>query len=387
MKENSDLHILYILTKLELGGAQKVCLSLFKGIRQHGGSTSLISGSEGTLISEVKTDDPVYLMQDFKREVGFSLVLNEMRAFFKMIARIRRLKKRYPKLIVHTHSTKAGVMGRWAAFFARVKIRVHTVHGFGFHAFQNKFIWFIHYFFELLTSFVTTKYVCVSKLDRAIGTRLFPFFSRKSTLIRAAVDQQKFYIPARKTVMGDRSDQMFIFGTTSCFKPQKNLIDLFKAFKYVHDSVSQEQKKNIELHVAGDGILRPVLEKWVCEQNLQNSIRFLGWQSDMVPLLHGWDVFVMSSLWEGLPCAIVEARLSKLPVIAYNVGGISEVVRDSDNGFLIKPKDWEALGRKMMVVFSDSALYTRLVEYKDDLGDFYDEVMIKNHWDLYSTFF
>ena len=182
MEKENRLHVLYILTKLELGGAQKVCLSLLKGISKYGLKSSLISGSEGVLTSEVQTHNSVFFLKSFKREVGIKTIFSEFKTFFQMISQIKKLKKQSPNLIIHTHSTKAGIMGRWAAFFAGVKTRIHTVHGFGFHDHQLRIIWLIHFILEYLTSFITTHYVCVSNLDMQTGNRLLHNFAKKVLL-------------------------------------------------------------------------------------------------------------------------------------------------------------------------------------------------------------
>ena len=111
---------------------------------------------------------------------------------------MKKLKKQHPHLIVHTHSTKAGIIGRWAAFFAGIKKRIHTIHGYGFHAHQNKILWVSIYLIEFITSLITTHYVCVSSEDVKTGIKLFPHFSGKHSIIRAAVDWDQFFIPAHQ---------------------------------------------------------------------------------------------------------------------------------------------------------------------------------------------
>ncbi len=180
-KKEKKIHVLYILTKLELGGAQKVCLTLMQGVKDYGGIPSLISGQEGPLVNKAKKFDSVYLLENLKREIGIKSFFKEFIVFFQLIKKIKFLKKKYPNLIVHTHSTKTGILGRWAALFAGVKKRVHTIHGFGFHEYQNKIAWIINYIFEFLTCLITTYYICVSKNDRNIGKKLLLRFWESSS--------------------------------------------------------------------------------------------------------------------------------------------------------------------------------------------------------------
>ena len=201
MKQKNYIHVVYIITKLELGGAQKVCLELFNGLQNAQISSHLISGAQGTLVDTVKQNEQVILLDNFKREFSLTTILHELRCLWNLIIQLRSLKKVHPTIIVHTHSTKAGIIGRWAAWCAGIKTRIHTIHGYGFHDHQSWLLWIPLYLLELITSIITTHYICVSSADVTTGTQLFPFFARKHSLIRAAVDQQQFYIPARITSM------------------------------------------------------------------------------------------------------------------------------------------------------------------------------------------
>ena len=381
---NVKANVLYIITKLELGGAQKVCLSLLKGIKKSGGFAGLVSGDQGALIKDVKYLDSVFLLKNFKREIGLKNLFKDIKLFFQLIKLIRDLKKKYPDLVVHTHSTKAGILGRWAAFFSGIKKRVHTVHGFGFHEHQNKFEWLFIYLMEFFTALITTHFVCVSKYDSDRGIKLLPFFKKHYSIIRAAVEYDKFFIPSKSINSFD--DGKFIIGTVSCFKPQKNLIDLLRAFKIVINDLP-EKKDRLILQIIGDGILRKDLERWVVDNNLNNNVEFLGWQSNVATWIKTWNLFVMSSLWEGLPCAIVEARLSRLPVVAYRISGIPEVIIDSKNGFLVEPGDWKMLGEKIKFFILNQNDYFKISNHNDFLLDFHEKTMIKNHISLYQSFF
>lgn len=377
--KKKEIQVLYIITKLELGGAQKICLSLFEQLQSLGHASFLISGNQGTLAKTDTKKNNIILLDTFKREVSVRTVLTEIKTFFFLIAHIRKLKKKHPHLIVHTHSTKAGLLGRWTAFFARVPTRIHTVHGFGFHPYQTKIGWWVNYVLELLTSFITTHYICVSSFDVKTGIRLLPRFAQKHSIIRAAVDQQRF-IPAQRCEI-KTTDTPFVFGTISCFKKQKNLFDLLEAFKHC-----KQQNPQVKLEVIGDGHLRADLEQWIEKNNLKESIILHGWQHNVSAYLNCWDTFVLSSLWEGLPCAIIEARLSQLPVISYDTGGIHDVIYHGENGLLCKSKQIGTLAKHMLNLSTNQTLIYKLQNYSDDLSDFNQSAMIKQHIELYRSF-
>lgn len=371
MKKKRDIHVIYIVTKLELGGAQKVCLTLFDALQKQYASW-LISGTEGELVQETKSKSNVILLDSLEREIG----LSELKAFIDLIQTIKKYKVDYKDLIVHTHSTKAGYLGRWAAWFAGVKYRVHTVHGFGFHEHQSWLFYSISYLLEVITSFITTHYVCVSTKDVETGITLLPYFTSKHSIIRAAINNDLF-VPATKVVKNKNS---FIFGTVSCFKEQKNIFDLLYAFSYafIHNP-------STKLEIIGDGFLRPQIEQWIEQHHLQHVITLHGWQKKVAPYMRSWDAFLLSSLWEGLPCSIVEARFLQLPVISYNVGGISDVIKHGENGLLYKPKDKDALAKGMLALANDQHLYKKLSSHKEDLSQFTTSTMIEEHISLYRS--
>ncbi len=375
MKHTTEIQILYIITKLELGGAQKVCLSLHEGLNQQKATAVLISNNEGVLTEKVKNKSNVILLSCLQREASWRNIFNELHCVWQLIRHIKKLKKIYPHLIVHTHSTKAGLSGRWAAFFARVKNRIHTVHGYAFHDHQSKLAWFAIYICELLTSFITTHYVCVSSEDVKTGIKLFPRFAKKHSIIRASVDIKNF-IPAR--LMPFPENDTFIFGTIACFKPQKNLFDLLQAF-----NLAYQKHPYIKLEIIGDGIQRPQIESWIKTHNLTQRIILHGWQDSVAPLMLNWHSFVLSSLWEGLPCSIVEARLLKLPVLCYNTGGIHDIITHQENGFLYKKGDWQSLAQGMLQISQQKKLYTKFQSYSDNLEDFDSGLMISEHIELY----
>lgn len=372
--------VVYIITKLELGGAQKVCLTLFNGLQEHQVKTFLISGTQGPLVQAVQGKPNVFLLESFKHAVALRGVIQEIQSFCTLVAQLRALKKQHPHIMVHTHSTKAGIVGRFAAFFAGIKTRIHTVHGYAFHDHQPRLVWYAIYAAELLASFITSHFVCVSSYDVELGKKLFPRFGKKHSIIRAAVAWDQFYRPARTLTEFPQQYEPFIFGTTACFKKQKNLFDLLRAFHAVH-----QRYAHTRLEIIGDGTLRKELEAWIAEHQLTDVVKLHGWQTNVAEHMMNWHAFTLSSLWEGLPCAIVEARLLKLPVIAYNTGGISDVIRSMHNGILIEQGKWQELAVAMQNVVDDKTLYQTLQTHEDELADFNDAAMIQHHYELYTT--
>ena len=289
--KHRQLHVVYIITKLELGGAQKVCLSLLKGLTQHQLHSMLISGTDVQITHEALDNSNIFLLDELTREVNLRGIFKELFCFFALYKKLRDLKKTYPHLIVHTHSTKAGIIGRWAAWCAGIRTRIHTVHGFAFHAHQPRIVRWAIQTIEWLTSFITTHFICVSSEDVKTGLYVLHNFAKKHSIIRAAVDWQQFYMPARQCADFPDETQTFTFGTIACFKKQKNMFDLLEAFAYVH-----ARNKATRLEIIGDGLLRPAIEQYIKKLHLEDVVTLHGWQQTVAPFMLNWHAFVLTSL-------------------------------------------------------------------------------------------
>ena len=171
---------------------------------------------------------------------------------------------------------------------------------------------------------------------------------------------------------------VFIFGTVAWFKEQKNLFDLLKAFHKV-----SLENPDTSLEIIGDGILRPQIESFIKEHKLTQKITLHGWQQEVMPIMQNWDAFVLTSLWEGLPCAVIEARMLKIPVLSYKTGGIPDVISDQQNGLLYDQKDWPSLAAGMLKISKNSDFQKNLANFHDNLSDFDNLKMVYDHIKLY----
>lgn len=382
MNKNNQPCIVYIITKLELGGAQKVCLSLFNHFAPN---SFLLSANNGELYNSIK-DNPNYIpLPTMQRQVSIFTVFLEILTFFNIFLHLRSLKKKYPNIIVHTHSSKAGILGRLAAYCAGIRKIIHTVHGFGITPSQSWLTQKIFWLSEQIATLCSDKIICVSHKDLLFGNNIFIGFKNKATLIRAAVSplqfQQSFNLLKGKS---STVSQNIILGSIACFKPQKNLFDLFKAFFLL----TKLLPPNIIVHlnIIGDGELRPAIEKQIALYKLEEKILLLGWQENVASIIPNWDIFCLTSLWEGLPCSIIEARLNKIPCVCYDTGGITEVIQHNVNGIIVKSKTPAEMAISLNNLILNSRLLTSMQQFKDDLGSFFATQMIAEHRRIYSEF-
>jgi glycosyltransferase involved in cell wall biosynthesis len=341
--------IFHVITKLELGGAQKVTLMTLERLPRDRYELGLLTGPDGLLV------DWANRIPDLQRFWLPSLV-REVRPVqdFVTLMQLWRLFRREKPQLVHTHSSKAGILGRWAARLAGVPIIFHTAHGFGFNDFQRPFVRNVYIWLERLTASISTKLVVVSYANAEKGERHGIFDRRDWILCRDAISVDEFLQPApRRTQLrawGIPADRVVV-GMVACFKPQKSPVDFVEIAARV-----LQKNRGVHYLMAGDGDLRSEIEARIEQTGTADHITLLGWCDNMPEVYRNLDVVVLTSLWEGLPCVFSEAMACELPIVATNVDGAREAITDGVNGFLHEPHDIEGMASSVLRLVVDADL-------------------------------
>lgn len=341
--------VFHVITKLELGGAQKVVLMTLERLPRSAYSLALVTGPEGMLrpAAERLPDVDLFWIPTLVRSVR---PVRDFRAFIDLF----RLFRRERPQIVHTHSSKAGILGRWAAWLAGVPHIFHTAHGFGFNDYQSALTRWVFVSVERITSWVTTRQVVVSRANAARAQRLGILRPDEWILCRAAVDTRSFLAeraPKQSLARWGIPENRVVVGMVACFKPQKSPTDFV-------DVAAEVLRTRPDVHfvMAGDGELRPQVEERIRESGVGNHITLLGWQEDMPELYANLDIFMLTSLWEGQPCVFAEAMACGLPIIATDADGAREAIVDGDTGFVCPPRDIRALAVALVRLIDDPEL-------------------------------
>ncbi|MDR2399450.1 MAG: glycosyltransferase family 4 protein [Endomicrobium sp.] len=370
------IKVCYIITKLELGGAQKVALHVAKNINKDIFDSFIIAGNGGILDGIIAKKIELYSLKDFVREIS---PLKDLKTLFEIYTVLKRERPN----IVHTHSSKAGILGRIAAKLAGVKTIVHTIHGYGFNETQNWIVKNFYIFLEKFCALFSDKLIVVTKEDIKKGLHYKIAKEDTFVLIRAGIDT-KFYKsfvpnPEFKPELGISRD-MKVVTTIGPFKPQKNLRDFIRAASIVSKRID-----NVIFLVVGDGEQRKELEALIESLNLKYKILILGWRSDIVEILKASDIFVLTSLWEGLPCTIIESMCCSIPVIANAVDGVKEIVKDRETGFLIEPYDYEKTAENVVYLLNDKHILKDMgLKGFNSISQDYDiNTSVKQHENLY----
>jgi len=384
--------IVHIITKLELGGAQQNTLFTVAHLTRSMYEPILISGTEGPLVEDaVKLKDvKVYLIPDLVREIR---PLKDIIALFKIRRMLTQLKKNTainkPRtdsaIIVHTHSSKAGILGRWAAHLAGIRLIIHSVHGFSFNNFQPFLIRAFCIFLERVTSLITTKFIAVSKANMEEGIEKGIFTEDKVVLIRSGIDIGKFQkvkldrVEKRKELGVDA--KIPLVAMIACFKPQKSPLDFVKIAKIVTDH-------NIEARflLIGDGRLKSKIEKLIRRLKMEDKILLLGWRRDIPEIMNCINVLVLTSLWEGLPRVFPQAMASGIPIVATRVDGSAEAIQDGINGFLLSTGNIYRMAEKIIYLIRHPEEARKMGEKGKRLVDKFDIwKMLEQQEELYAT--
>jgi len=364
------INLLCVITKLELGGAQKQLLDLITNLDKEKFNPFLFTANEGLLIPEALSINGLTLIKSRYLERAIN-PLKDALAFFE----IYRVIKNNKIDIVHTHSSKAGILGRWAAKLAKVKVILHTVHGWSFNDYQG----FLRIFFiclERLNAYFTDKLIVVSHYDKQRGLANNIGEKDKYTLIRYGIDYPEFSIKEqnlRKDLGISPND--LVVGMIACLKPQKSPQDFIKLANLVNKIIP-----DIKFLLVGDGILRLNIERLIEKLNLKSSVILTGWRRDIPRILSVIDIFILTSLWEGLPIVVLEAMASSRPIVVTHTGGVQEAIIDGKTGFLVPPQDIGKMAERLITLLRDAQLRNAIGQNaRDSLNfDFRIDNMVHN---------
>ncbi|MEI6127564.1 MAG: glycosyltransferase family 4 protein [Pseudomonadota bacterium] len=376
--------VVHIITRMELGGAQENTLFSVSHINPETFETFLVTGRGGELYNEAREFKNTFIAPDLIREIKPA---QDIKAFFQILTILKNIKNLAPPalpVIVHTHSSKAGILGRWAAKAAGLPILLHSIHGFGFNDYQPFAVRFFYWVLERITSPITTKFIAVSQanIEKGLALKIFP--STKAVLIRSGIDIKRFQqpeLPARcvKKSLGI-PDTAPVVAMIACFKPQKAPLDFVRACALVHKNIPKAH-----FLLIGDGELRSDIEAEILALNLPEVFHLTGWRRDVPELLHAADVFALSSLWEGLPRVLPQAMCAGIPIVATKVDGSPEAVRDGINGFLIHPGAIIRLAEKILFCLNNPEQAREMGSRGKSLVEEFDmHTMIKDQENLYS---
>ena len=343
---------LHIFGDSKYGGAAKNMIHLAKSLNSNGWDVRIL------------TSDPVF--QNAAREarigyVGLDCIWREIRPLRDLLGlwRVWRFLRAGGFTVVHTHTTKAGFIGRIAARLAGVPIILHTVHGFAFHERSSRVKIGFYTLLETVAARCCHRIVTVSQFHRSWALELGIAPAEKLEAIPNGVPNLRAAGASRgeiRTGLSLTEDDFLVF-TPGRLAPEKGLETLLAALALARNRVSRP----VCLALAGVGPLRSALERQTRRLGLTDHVRFLGFRSDIAELLRGADLVVLPSVREGLSIALLEAMSAGRAILATSIGSNREALGDSHRAaILIQSEDPRALAEGMVLLAENPALRQRL---------------------------
>ena len=345
----SARRIMHISTRLILGGSQENTVLSCEGQVARGHTVSLVHGPiygpEGSLKARIDAFNavaprPIECME-VPELVRAVVPWKDRRALRDLTARIRG----WSPDVVHTHSSKAGILGRMAAWKCEVPCVVHTIHGLAFHRFQAAWKNWIYIRAERHAARRCHRIACVAEAmrDQALAAGIGR--PEQYAVVRSGMEIDAFLAPDR-TRAGMRAelgfaDDDFVVGTVARLAELKGHDDLLDAL-----GAAMQADPHLKLLWVGDGWLRPHLETRLARLGLETRVVRTGLvPPEHIPrMMQAMDLLVHPSYREGLPRTVVQALLSTVPVVAYDVDGTREVCQTNRTGILVSPGDVAGLG-------------------------------------------
>jgi glycosyltransferase involved in cell wall biosynthesis len=371
--------ICHVITRLDLGGAQQNTLHSVRNHDRNAFRVELVAGGGGLLDADARSirDAEIRLVPWLLHRIA---PVRDAIATARLTAHFRRTG---PDL-VHTHSSKAGILAREAARRARVPAVVHTVHGWSFNDWQSVWRRRLYVALERRAARRTDAIVVVAEADRVRGLRHGIGEAGRYHVIRSGIDVDSF-----RPRPGDRErarrdlgigDGEILVGTVANMKPQKAPLDFIDAAERI-----LREEPRARFAFAGDGPLRVEVERAIEARGLTEAVRLLGWVRDPRAVLHALDVFLLTSRFEGLPRSVLQAMATGVPVVATAVDGTPEVVADGETGLLVPPGDPEPMAAAVVRMIREPALRRRCTSGARDrlTGSFDVHIMVRDLDGLY----
>ena len=382
------LKILRIIARLNVGGPAIQTILLTEALNNDRFESILAAGKV-----ERTEKDMIYLA----REKGVNPIIipelgRQIQPFKDLIAfwKIYRLLKREKPDIVHTHTAKAGTLGRIASIFAGVPVKIHTFHGNIFQGYFNRFYVKLFIFIERALAYFTTFIVAISEEQkREICQRYKIAKPNKVKVIPLGLELEKlFSIGSHNGLLRNElniEDEVTMVGIIGRIVPVKNHKMFLAVIKRLSSNLSNKTKT--KYLIVGDGEERNALEHRTRNLGLNGDVIFCGWREDLANVYSDLDIVALTSMNEGTPVSLIEALAAGRSVVATDVGGVADVVEDGVNGYLVPSGDVEGFSKRLAELIEDSQKRRRFGFKGREMvrGRFSKERLIEDVKNLYES--
>ena len=343
----SPLKILQCIRQGQIGGGESHLLSLVQNLDREQFESHVLSFTDGPMVDRLKEMGiPVYIIPTTK---PFD---------FSKWGEVKKLMQKLGTELVHAHGTRANSNVNWAARSLKIPV-IYTVHGWSFHQDQNPVVRTIRVMGESYLTRNSNLNISVSSSNQQSGKKHLKHFN--SVVINNGIDLNRFnpsssHKDIREELHIGKDKVLVLF--IARFTSHKQPLSLIQAFKE-----AVKVLPSLHLLMVGEGDQREEAQTIVAEAKLEDKITLLPFRQDVPDVLSSADIFVLPSLWEGLPIGLLEAMAMGKAVIATNVDGTCEIIRNDENGRLIETAELiPALTKALVELGRNSDLRARFQE-------------------------
>lgn len=361
------IKVCYIIGQLGKGGAERQLYELVRGINKERFNPIVICLSEGG-----------YWSKEIKK-IGIEVIeiMRKRNWEFIRLFKLFKLLKSIKPDIVHAFLFSANSYGRIASILAGVPIIIASERNLPEAGNDKIKLWI---YIDKLLALFTDRIICNSYRAAESLVKHHAFNSKKVCVVHNGISVADFI--NKNDLNSEEYSASKVVGTVGRLYPQKNHILFLDMVKIISEKYKH---KNLKFVIAGEGPLKKQLKKYSQDLGIESKVVFTGLINNIQDILHATDIFVLSSDWEGLPNAVMEAMASGLPCVVTDVGGNSELVVDGETGYVIPPNDPEAMAQKISYLLENDRLAIKMgVEGKKRMQeDFNMEKMIKTTEEIY----
>ncbi len=352
------MRIVHIITRLIIGGAQENTLLTCEGLHRRGHDVMLITGPqtgpEGSLLGEAcAVGYAVHVLHSMVREVNPLLD-------WGCLSELRELIAAYKPVVVHTHSSKAGILGRVAAYDVGAPCIIHTIHGMSFNRTQP---WLVQMAYRGLEQYCTARTdhiisVADAMTRQAVAAGLGD--ASKFTTIYSGI-RTDWFDPQRHN--GAEIRKRWGFGPQHIVVGKIARMSRGKGYEYVIPAMVEAARAEPRLRFVwiGDGECRKEYERRLAAAGIRDRVYLVGliFPHDVPRVIAGMDILIHASEWEGLARTLVQALLMEKPVISFDIDGAPEVVYPETTGELVRLGDSKGVAAAMLKLAGDETLRRR----------------------------
>ncbi|TAK56896.1 glycosyltransferase family 1 protein [Patescibacteria group bacterium] len=333
MERPAKQKVLYLITKSNFGGAQRYVYDLATRLPRENFEVQVACGGNGTLTEKLYTASiPTLIIPNLIRNVN---IFQDILVFSHILTILRRERPD----IIHLNSSKIGGLGALAGRLIGVKKIIFTAHGWAWHESRSPLARNIIKILHWITVLLCHQVITVAEKERVEMAEM-PWTKNKLITIHNGIGAIDFlekssardFLITKNPALAIYKNSLWT-GAVGELHTNKGYEYLLRAFAELHHQPATP------LVILGDGEEKQALEQIIIEHKLTDRVFLLGHIPDASHYLRAFDIFTLTSVKEGLPYVILEAGLAGLPVIATDVGGISEIVEDKKTGMLVKSRD------------------------------------------------